>query len=154
MLVELNGEHCDRLSGPDIGSISPGGAIALELSGTNAVTKLEEIIGSRDQLNVENNSINDLIFGCKNFESITENIEYFFGGRKEFDSPKPIVSFKSTTLAIIKPHALSKYVGDILADITDNDFVLCALKTFNLNRAQCEEFYEVYKNVVPEFPVR
>lgn len=150
-LVELNEEHCIRLSGQENEdtSLSPGGAVALELSGASAGANLRELLGSTGDLNEGISSL----YSFKDLENNSRNIEHFFGSRLEFDVPKPIASFNSTTLAIIKPHAIQKHAGDILADITDNDFLLCALKMFDLNRGQCEEFYEVYKDVVQEFPV-
>lgn len=43
--------------------------------------------------------------------------------------------------------------GDILLQITEHRFVIKALKMFNLNRQICEEFYEVYNGVLPEYLV-
>lgn len=37
--------------------------------------------------------------------------------------------------------------------IYDCGFNITALKMSNLDRANCEEFYEIYKGVVPEYVV-
>lgn len=44
--------------------------------------------------------------------------------------------------------------GDILLYITENRFVIKAMKMFNLKRQICEEFYEVYNGVTPDYLVR
>lgn len=43
--------------------------------------------------------------------------------------------------------------GDILLCITENIFVIKAMKMFNLKRQHCEEFYEVYNGVSPDYLV-
>lgn len=43
--------------------------------------------------------------------------------------------------------------GDILCCITENKFVIKAMKMFNLKRQNCEEFYEVYSGVSPDYLV-
>lgn len=43
--------------------------------------------------------------------------------------------------------------GDILLGITENSFVIKAMKMFNLKRQHCEEFYEVYNGVSPDYLV-
>lgn len=44
-------------------------------------------------------------------------------------------------------------LGNILTYITDNGFTIHAMKMFNLERENCEEFYEIYKGVVAEYLV-
>lgn len=43
--------------------------------------------------------------------------------------------------------------GDILLYITENRFVIKAMKMFNLKRQICEEFYEVYNGVSSDYLV-
>lgn len=43
--------------------------------------------------------------------------------------------------------------GDILLRITENNFVIKAMKMFNLKRQHCEEFYEVYNGVSSDYLV-
>lgn len=64
-------------------------------------------------------------------------------------------SFENSTLCLIKPHAvLEGKCGDILVHITNYGFVIKAMKMFNLSRQNCEEFYEVYNGVSPDYLVR
>lgn len=41
--------------------------------------------------------------------------------------------------------------GEIMMQIVDNGFVVKAMKMFNLSRQNCEEFYEVYNGVSPDY---
>lgn len=41
--------------------------------------------------------------------------------------------------------------GEILECITENGFVIKAMKMFNLKRQICEEFYDVYNGVLPDY---
>lgn len=43
--------------------------------------------------------------------------------------------------------------GEILLYITENRFVIKAMKMFNFKRQTCEEFYEVYNGVSPDYLV-
>lgn len=43
--------------------------------------------------------------------------------------------------------------GDILLVITENRFVIKALKMFNFNRQNCDEFFEVYNGISPDYLV-
>lgn len=43
--------------------------------------------------------------------------------------------------------------GAILSHITENGFVIKAMKMFNLQRQNCEEFYEVYNGVTRDYLV-
>lgn len=63
-------------------------------------------------------------------------------------------SLQNSTLCLIKPHAMIEgKCGDILSYITEHRFVIKAMKMFNLNRQMCEEFYEVYNGVSPDYLV-
>jgi nucleoside-diphosphate kinase len=62
-------------------------------------------------------------------------------------------------LAIIKPHVLNKAAksgapGKIVDGILKHGFDISDMQLFHLDRVNAEEFYEVYKTVVPEFHVR
>lgn len=60
----------------------------------------------------------------------------------------------NSTLGLVKPHALKEgKLGEIFAAIYQANFCITAMKMFHLARKNCEEFYEVYKGVVPEYVV-
>lgn len=43
--------------------------------------------------------------------------------------------------------------GEVLQYITENGFVIEAMKMFNLERQICEEFFDVYNGVSPDYLV-
>lgn len=47
----------------------------------------------------------------------------------------------------------SGHMGGILKAIQDEEFVISALQMFRMDKVQTEEFLEVYKGVVSEYPV-
>lgn len=59
---------------------------------------------------------------------------------------------KNSTLCVVKPHAIKEgKAGKIIQDILNRGFKITGLKTIQMHRVNCEEFYEVYKGVVPEY---
>lgn len=57
------------------------------------------------------------------------------------------------TCCIIKPHVVrAKQAGAILDIIISQGYEISALKTIQFDKLQAEEFLEVYKGVVPEYP--
>lgn len=90
------------------------------------------------------------------FIRLSKMCEFFFAP-KTFDGDKLCLakSFENSTLCLIKPHAmLEGKCGEILCQITENGLVIKAMKMFNLQRQNCEEFYEVYKGVTRDYLVR
>ncbi|ELK29876.1 Nucleoside diphosphate kinase 7 [Myotis davidii] len=66
--------------------------------------------------------------------------------------PANSAKFTNCTCCIIKPHAISEgMLGKILMAIRDAGFEISAMQMFNMDRANVEEFYEVYKGVVSEY---
>ncbi|KAM3932896.1 nucleoside diphosphate kinase homolog 7 isoform 1-T1 [Leptodactylus fuscus] len=78
-------------------------------------------------------------------------LEFFFpssGGR----GPKNTAKFTQCTCCIIKPHAVSEgLTGKVINHILDAGFEISALQMFTMEKANAEEFYEVYKGVVAEY---
>jgi hypothetical protein len=88
-----------------------------------------------------------------------------FFGPQRLPSTRPRArDFSASACAVVLPHVLlAGAAGNLLSDFcaavrTSNDAVaplrVAALKIMDLSRAQAEEFLEVYKDVVPEYPVR
>ena len=56
------------------------------------------------------------------------------------------------SLCIIKPHMLSSgTAGQVIDAILQAGFEISAMESFNLSRPIVEEFYDVYKGVLPEY---
>lgn len=50
-------------------------------------------------------------------------------------------------------NVFSGYIGSILKAIKEEEFVVSALQMFRMDKVQSEEFLEVYRGVVSEYPV-
>ncbi|XP_055854336.1 nucleoside diphosphate kinase 7 [Episyrphus balteatus] len=62
------------------------------------------------------------------------------------------ISLQNTTLAVIKPHAIKEAnLGHIISEIVNRGFKINVLKMQILERVNCEEFYEVYRGILPEY---
>lgn len=65
---------------------------------------------------------------------------------------KTTAVFNNCTLCIIKPHIQREgKTGQVIEMILQAGFEISAMELFNLNRAVVEEFYGVYKGVLPEY---
>jgi nucleoside diphosphate kinase len=61
-------------------------------------------------------------------------------------------SLSNNTLCILKPHTITAgFHGKILDKIIEHGFEISAMEMFSVERANAEEFFEVYKGVVPEY---
>ncbi|XP_050681384.1 nucleoside diphosphate kinase 7-like isoform X2 [Leptidea sinapis] len=134
----------------------------LELVGNNAVSNCAKLIGDRDPLKAEPNTIRalygkDPVRNCVHCapdpEAAVKDIEYFF-------PPPPFHSVRlnltatlsNCTLCIVKPHALREgKLGDIMEQIDEAGFNITALNMFMVENINANEFYEVYKGIVQEF---
>ncbi|KAM8977142.1 nucleoside diphosphate kinase homolog 7 [Pelodytes ibericus] len=78
-------------------------------------------------------------------------LEFFFpssGGR----GPKNTAKFTDCSCCVIKPHAVSEgLTGKIISDILNEGFDITAMQIFTMEKANAEEFYEIYKGVVAEY---
>lgn len=87
----------------------------------------------------------DILFVC------LQDTAFFFENAQH---PEVTVTLKNTTLGVIKPHAIKEgNMGKIISEITSNGFRITALRMHILERVNCEEFYEVYRGIVPEYIV-
>lgn len=55
---------------------------------------------------------------------------------------------KSTTLGLIKPHAVKDGVAGLMMDVILDHFDIAAAQMFVLDKPNASEFYEVYKGVL------
>lgn len=75
-------------------------------------------------------------------------------------SPQALPSARRTTarmqdcsVCVVKAHAVySGHVPEIVSDIFDAGLQITAIKSLSLSRVESQEFLEVYKGVVPNFP--
>ncbi|XP_055924090.1 nucleoside diphosphate kinase 7 [Eupeodes corollae] len=80
---------------------------------------------------------------------VNKSISFFFDKKNNLKLA-PLCS--NTTLAVIKPHAIKEAkLGHIISEILNRGFKINVLRMQILERVNCEEFYEVYKGILPEY---
>lgn len=139
-----------------------GPAISLEVIGDNVV----EIIYACSKYNTEKASTKIVLspsmqrlferedvrygFYCsEREENVAKDLKFFFEERHSIIKD---CQFKNTTLAIIKPHIIKDgFLGQLLKEILSSGFKITAMRMLLMARVNCEEFYEVYRGVLPEF---
>ena len=159
---EFYGEHQGRPFFPALtGMMSQAPIVAMELIGMDAVAKWRALLGPTNADEARSTAPNSIraqfgvdttqnaCHGSDSAESADRELGFFFGRNK----PWPTTAhFQDCTLAIIKPHAVnSGLAGRIIDDILQEGFDITALEKFDMDRTTAEEFYEVYKGVVPEY---
>jgi nucleoside-diphosphate kinase len=65
---------------------------------------------------------------------------------------KTTAQLNNCSLCIIKPHIIQNGQAGMIIDMILNEgFEIAAMEMFYLNKATIEEFYDVYKSVLPEY---
>lgn len=137
-----------------------GPIVAFEIMGSDAVAKWLEILGPMDSSMARQDApeslraqfgtdrIHNVCHGSDSIGSAQMEAEFFFGPKSRQNTAK----FHSCTLGILKPHAvMAGLTGDVLAEIASSGLEITALQLFNVEKANAQEFYEVYKGVVAEY---
>ncbi|EDX13585.1 nucleoside diphosphate kinase 7 [Drosophila simulans] len=173
MMVQFSPKMVTQfLSGKDTTDVSSsvlmnellaGPAISLELIGDNVVETIKACAQYKST-EAETPSVKL----SPSLEELFENEEirygfYYSDNDNDVDTDLKFISearhsiikdcvFKNTTLAIIKPHSIKDgLLGDIISEILSNGFRLTAMRMILMARINCEEFYEVYRGVLPEY---
>ena len=141
--------------------MTEGPILAFEIMGENAVTCWREILGPTDsalarkeapgsiRAQFGTDKTRNACHGSDSAQSAERETQFFFG-------PKPrgrnTATFSDCTLGIIKPHAVKEgLTGRILQEVSDAGLTVSSLQLFHMEKANAEEFYEVYKGVVREY---
>lgn len=76
----------------------------------------------------------------------------FLGGQPSERMMCTTAQLNNCTLCLIKPHILKEgKLGQVIDCILQAGFEISAMEMFNLSRPVIEEFYDVYKGVLPEY---
>lgn len=132
----------------------------MELVGENAIGRFREVMGP--SVSVEDakrqapnsirarfgtDSMRNAIHGCSSASDFSYEQPLFFS--PEFT---PTAAFNNCTCVIIKPHIVHDGLAGQLIDlILQEGFEISSMEMFTLDRPTAEEFFEVYKGVLPEF---
>merc|ERR1711959_29922 len=134
----------------------------LEIVGDNCVAVWNELMGPADPNEARStapssiraafgtDAVQNAVHGSKNGQDSVREREFFFGPDSKRFAQTAVLD--NCTLCVVKPHALSQGLGGkIVDDILARGFEISAFQIFNEDRANIEEFLEVYKEVVPEY---
>ena len=131
----------------------------LEMVNENAIEKLRIVLGPTDSAQAKVNNPNTLRahFGTDVMRNAVHGSATTADFRKEHElifSPNfgPTAAFNNCTCCIIKPHVLQEgLAGQVIDIILQEGFEISSMQMFTLDKPTAEEFFEVYKGVLPEF---
>ncbi|XP_053313477.1 nucleoside diphosphate kinase 7 isoform X2 [Spea bombifrons] len=143
--------------------MTSGPIVALEVVGDDAVASWRKLLGPTNagiarsespesiRARFGTDGTKNAAHGSDSIASAARELEFFFpssGG----PGPKNTAKLTDCTCCIIKPHAVSEgLTGKILNDILSTGFEISAMQMFTMEKANAEEFYEIYKGVVAEY---
>jgi len=135
--------------------------VGLELVGNGAVEKWQELIGSANSAAAKSTAPNTIraIFGTDNIKNAvhgsassfiaSKELDYIFGEGTESGTTALL---SNCSCLIIKPHAIKEgKAGKIIDMVLEEGFEISALELYKLNKTTAEEFFDVYKDVLPEY---
>eukprot|EP00794_Sanderia_malayensis_P010751 gene10751-11901_t len=141
--------------------MTSGPILAMELMSKNAVKKWRGLLGPTNTMRAKeeapgsiramfgSDGTRNACHGSDSDQSAKREADFFFA-----DASKRCgtARFDSSTLCLIKPHAIVEgLAGKIITSIMNSVFEITALQMFRLEKANAEEFLEVYKGVVNEY---
>jgi nucleoside-diphosphate kinase len=127
----------------------------MELVKENAISSFRDVIGPTDPADAKNalrgvfgsDGMRNAIHGSGSASEFSRESAFFFS--KVFG---PTAAFNNCTCAIIKPHIVQEgLAGQVIDMILQEGFEISSMQMFSLDRPTAEEFFEVYKGVLPEF---
>ena len=162
---EFYGEHKEKAFFPNLQNfITSDVVVGMELIADSAIDKWRQFIGPTNTLKAKQEAPNSIraLFGTDGTQnavhgsdapgSMKRETEFWFGGDARSRPMKTTAQLNNCTLCIIKPHIVqSGQAGMIIDMILQEGFEISAMEMFYLSRATIEEFYDVYKSVLPEY---
>ncbi|XP_029433673.1 nucleoside diphosphate kinase 7 isoform X3 [Rhinatrema bivittatum] len=146
-----------------IGLIISSPILAIEIFGDEAVSVWKKLMGPTNsslarseapgsiRAKFGTDSIKNAIHGADSVASAAQELEFFFPSNGGC-GPSNTSKLSNCTCCIIKPHAVSEgLTGKILTAILEAEYEISALQMFCMERANAEEFLEIYKGVVVEY---
>lgn len=121
--------------------LSEGVTLALLLHAEDGYSRVKDIVQRFSSSN------NGTIFYASNGLQAADIYSYVF------DANLPSTcTLDHCTCCVIKPHAVkARQVGEIFEQIISQGYEISAVRSLQFDKAQAEEFLEVYKGVIPEY---
>eukprot|EP00658_Telonema_sp_P-2_P033301 TRINITY_DN24471_c0_g1_i1.p1 TRINITY_DN24471_c0_g1~~TRINITY_DN24471_c0_g1_i1.p1 ORF type:complete len:387 (+),score=101.60 TRINITY_DN24471_c0_g1_i1:176-1336(+) len=135
--------------------LSSDAVTVLELVGENSVHKWQDLMGSgRDQNSIRGqfgvDEVSDAVYGSSTESQAELDLDFFFGPDSSRLAQTAV--FDNCTLCIVKPHVVGAGgAGKVIDDILARGFEISAVQMFKEDRSNIEEFFEVYKEVLPDY---
>ncbi len=131
----------------------------MELVNENAIHKFRDVIGPTDSAEAKKGSPNTIraLYGTDNMRNAVHGSQdgaAFDRERSLFFSQnfQPTAAFSNCTCCIIKPHIVQEgLAGQVIDMILQEGFEISSMEMFTLDKPTAEEFFEVYKGVLPAF---
>lgn len=137
----------------------------MELIGNGAVASWRSLIGPTNtetaraqapqslRAQFGTDGTKNAVHGSDSVGSYKREHDYWFGGEEPEERPMQTTAvLDNCTLCLIKPHIQREgKTGQVLEAILQAGFEISAMELFNLNRSVVEEFFDVYKGVLPEY---
>jgi len=87
-----------------------------------------------------------------NQEEARQASMFFLGVPGRFPPTRPVPAASQTTLCLVKPHAVEGGKGGcVVSAILEAGFQIGALEQFFLNNQTATEFFDVYRDVIPDY---
>ena len=162
---EFYGEHRGKPFYPNLQAfITSDVVVGMELVAESAVDKWRSLIGPTNTQRAKEEAPDSIraLFGTDGTQnavhgsdspiSMKRETGYWFGGDARTRAMKGTAQLNSCTLCLIKPHIVaSGQAGQLIDMILSEGFEISAMEMFYLSRSTIEEFYDVYKAVLPEY---
>eukprot|EP00929_Paragymnodinium_shiwhaense_P011160 TRINITY_DN11659_c0_g1_i1.p1 TRINITY_DN11659_c0_g1~~TRINITY_DN11659_c0_g1_i1.p1 ORF type:complete len:378 (-),score=86.21 TRINITY_DN11659_c0_g1_i1:220-1353(-) len=142
-----------------VGHLSSDVVVVMELVGENAVGRWQALMGPEHPEEARGSAPNTIraacgqdavrncVHGSASPELAAKELGFFFGQQ----SWPTTALFNNCTLCVIRPHAV-RNAGEIVDRIIQEGFEISAMRLWHLDKVMAEEFFDVYKGVLPEYP--
>jgi len=136
-------------------------SVVMELVGPDAVDCWLDLIGHPDPQQAKSghpssiraaigtDDIRNAVHGSADANTASKEIDFFFIDKAQKWPTTAL--FNNCALCIIRPHAV-KDAGAIINRILSEGFEISAMRLWHLDTVTAEEFLDVYKGVLPEYP--
>jgi len=122
-------------------AISDAPIIVVELLGIDAAKKWTGIVG-----------LGDLVFDLES-DAKARIFDGAFNASVNKRVGSNTATYNDCTCCVIKPHLINAgMLGAVIYEIQKAGFEISAVQTFNFTKPNAEEFLEIYKGVVQEYP--
>jgi nucleoside-diphosphate kinase len=163
--AQFYNEHVNKNFYPNLEAfITSDVCVGMELTAGGAILGWRDFIGPTNTLKAKEEKPQSLraiygtdgtknaVHGSDAVESARREIDFFFAGEPTTRPMKTTAVLNNCTLCIIKPHIIRDgLLGQVIDSILAEGFEISAMEMFYLSRAVIEEFYSVYKGVLPEY---